>query len=170
MYLSILICFLLRSIPHPPNFAPIMAMCLILSRHNHNYITILLALLTSDVCQELSFRLGVSPYPGLHSGMLWMYLIYIASVRLANFVKTLRPIVASLSFFILSNALVWIGSSMYDSNLQGLVRCYYMAIPFFKYSILSDCLYYYGYIVGALILNACANINHEAKIDYIRNY
>ncbi len=169
MYACILLSLVLRCIPHAPNFAPVMATCLVLSRYNYSSINILLYLLASDICQEISFKLGISPYSGLHSGMIWLYLTYLISIKVSIKHTYLKPIMASIVFYFISNAMVWTFSSMYDKNLNGLIRCYYMAVPFFKYSLLSDCFYYYGFTSLAWAPNAYANIRHEAKLDYIRN-
>ena len=52
---------------------------------------------------------------------------------------------SSTSFFILSNFMVWIGSSMYPHSAAGLVACYVAAIPFYANDVLSTAV-----TVGAL--------------------
>ena len=169
MFACVLLSLVFRCLPHAPNFAPVMATCLVLSRYNYNSSTILLFLLASDICQEICFKVGISPYCGLHSGMVWLYLTYYVSIKVSHKYTYLKPIVASILFYVISNAMVWAFSTMYDKNLSGLIRCYYMAVPFFKYSLLSDCFYFYGFTFIVWASNAYANIRHEANLDYIRN-
>ena len=47
-----------------------------------------------------------------------------------------------LQFFLISNFGVWILG--YPKNLEGLLLCYTMAIPFFGYSIAGDL--FFGYL------------------------
>jgi hypothetical protein len=48
----------------------------------------------------------------------------------------LSSITASVTFFILSNFGVWLGG-WYSYSWQGLINCYIMAIPFFRYEIVG---------------------------------
>ena len=48
----------------------------------------------------------------------------------------------SLIFFIISNFGVWILG--YPRNIDGLIQCYTLAIPFFGYSIAGDL--FFGYL------------------------
>jgi hypothetical protein len=44
---------------------------------------------------------------------------------------------SSTSFFILSNFMVWIGSTMYPHTASGLAACYVAAIPFYANDVMS---------------------------------
>jgi hypothetical protein len=44
---------------------------------------------------------------------------------------------SSTSFFILSNLMVWMGSSMYPHTASGLGACYVAAIPFYANDLMS---------------------------------
>ena len=37
----------------------------------------------------------------------------------------------SLIFFIITNFSVWLGGRLYPLNIDGLIQCYTMALPFF---------------------------------------
>lgn len=50
------------------------------------------------------------------------------------------PIIASTSFFIISNYAVWIGSLMYPHTMAGLTACYAVALPFYRNDLLSTTL------------------------------
>ena len=49
-------------------------------------------------------------------------------------------LLGAIFFFILTNFGVWIGG-MYGYNLQGLVNCYLLALPFFAYTFISTLLF-----------------------------
>jgi hypothetical protein len=49
----------------------------------------------------------------------------------------------SLMFYLISNFGVWVLGNLYEKNLNGLITCYYMAIPFFKNTVLSTFFYSY---------------------------
>ncbi len=53
----------------------------------------------------------------------------------------------SILFFILTNFAVWTFSQWYPHNIQGLIECYMMAVPFFKNTLLGD-LFYASVIFG----------------------
>ena len=47
-------------------------------------------------------------------------------------------------FFIVTNFAVWLGSSMYSQDINGLISCYIMALPFFQNTLLSTVMYGLG--------------------------
>jgi len=63
-------------------------------------------------------------------------------------------LLASIQFYIITNFAVWIFGTMYSKNLAGLINCYFMAIPFFRNTILGD-LFYIGVLFSAYSL-----VNH----------
>ena len=48
--------------------------------------------------------------------------------------------VGAVIFFVLSNFGVWLGGS-YGYDLNGLLSCYILALPFFGYSVLSTLIF-----------------------------
>lgn len=57
-------------------------------------------------------------------------------------------ILGSVIFYLLTNGAVWAFGSLYPPTAAGLLQSYYMAIPFFRNSLLGD-LFYTGVLVGA---------------------
>jgi len=51
------------------------------------------------------------------------------------------PLASAITFFVITNFGVWFSSSMYPHTVDGLVTCYIAAIPFFKYTLISDILF-----------------------------
>jgi hypothetical protein len=48
---------------------------------------------------------------------------------------------SSVSFFLLSNFVVWLAYDMYPKTFAGLITCYAAAIPFFRGTFASDMLF-----------------------------
>ena len=133
------LCFLLfffRYIPHPPNFTPIIAFAI--------YIPVIFGFWSIPF-----FILGYAItdfFIGFHSLLIWTWgsLAFISILyKFSN--GTVSRIILSLfgaiSFFIISNFGVWIGSSFYETNVQGLMKCYVMAISFFTNTLISTFLF-----------------------------
>jgi hypothetical protein len=129
-----------RLLPHPPNVVPITALALfggVYLEKKHTFIVPIAAMLISDY------------FIGFHSGMTWVYASFIAIGFMGLWLRRHRSIAAtfgatlagSLLFYVVTNFGVWIGSSVYPHNIEGLVGCYVAAIPFFRNTILGDVLY-----------------------------
>ena len=145
----ILILALARLIPHPPNFTPIIAVAIMsgyfFKNINLSFLTLVVAMLIGDL------------FIGFYENMIFVY----ASLLLITFVfyKISKKInfkslfiygfIGSLIFFIISNFGVWaLGSPglndiVYEKNLNGLVECYILAIPFFGNTFLSTIIFAY---------------------------
>ncbi len=50
------------------------------------------------------------------------------------------PVLASTSFFVVSNYAVWMGGTMYPHTMAGLGACYIAALPFYRNDLLSTTL------------------------------
>jgi hypothetical protein len=46
-------------------------------------------------------------------------------------------LLASTSFFIVSNYAMWVGGTMYPHTIAGLGMCYVAALPFYRNDVLS---------------------------------
>jgi hypothetical protein len=55
---------------------------------------------------------------------------------------------ASVLFFVITNAAVWLFTPMYQLNFAGLISSYVSALPFFKWTLLGN-LFYVGVLFGA---------------------
>ena len=150
----ILILALARLIPHPPNFTPIIAVAIVsgyfFKNLNFSLIILLMAMLISDL------------FIGFYENVFFVY----ASLLLITFIfhKISKKInfknlfifgfAGSLIFFIISNFGVWILGSPgldnlpYDKNLNGLIECYILAIPFFGNTFLSTVIFSYPAIIA----------------------
>jgi hypothetical protein len=85
---------------------------------------------------------------GFHSLMWAVYLSFSAIVMLGFFMKKangkliiLNSIFSAVLFFIVTNFAVWATGSFYPKDLTGLLSCFTMGIPFFKYTLLSAIIF-----------------------------
>ena len=120
-----------RLIPHPPNFSPVTAIALFSGLNFANkriaFLIPLLILFLSDLIMGISVI------------NLFVYCGFLAVVFLGTKVKSIKftnILLGSFIFFLISNFGVWILG--YPKNIEGLILCYSMAIPFFGYSIAGD--------------------------------
>lgn len=141
-YLFVVIGVLARLIPHPVNFAPILAIALFggtyLNRKTALWVP-LLALVISDLfLGTYSPLLMLFVYAStLASGLLGLWLRDHKNVL--NIAGT--SLVSAVIFFLFSNFGVWIMPSGYPHNWAGLIECYVMALPFLKNSLASNLIY-----------------------------
>ena len=146
MYPLILIAILIvaRLIPHPPNFTPVIAVAImsgLLFRNLYlSYGVLIAAMFLSDMLI------------GFYSNMFFVYLPLIlisfyffkitAKVNGRNLF--IFGFLGSLIFFVLSNFGVWLTSDMYTKDINGLINCYILAIPFFKNTLASTIIFSYA--------------------------
>lgn len=137
-----------RLVPHEANFAPVAAIALlsgVMFGRKYALLVPLGILLVSDMIL------------GLYSSFVFTWLafgliaIYGTLFRQASFTRRvlLGGFGSAVIFFIVSNVGTWIAGHMYPLTLAGLIDCFYMALPFFRATLVSD-LVYSGVLFGAL--------------------
>ena len=57
-------------------------------------------------------------------------------------------VLASSVFFLITNFVVWAATPWYTKDIVGIAQCFFLAIPFFKNTLLGD-LFYVGILFGA---------------------
>ena len=143
----ILILALSRLMPHPDNFTPIIALAIMSSYFfkniNFSYAIMLFSMLLADF------------FIGFYSHMLFVYLSLFLIVLI--FFKISKKInyknlfifsfFGSVIFFLISNFGVWLVGNLYERNINGLIECYFMAIPFFKNTIISTLIFSYSSLI-----------------------
>ena len=137
--LIMLLAALSRLIPHPPNFTPLIAIALFSGFYVADKVLIyglpIAIMLISDL------------FLGFYSISIFVYLSFL----LISFFGTLSKnpgaikivsavLLGSVSFFIITNFGVWVLGG-YPRNLAGLLRCYIVAIPFFKNTLMGSFFY-----------------------------
>ena len=107
-------------------------------------------------------------YLGFHSTIYWVYfsLIFIALLGFSLRTKMnmlnglLSGISGSVIFFIITNFGVWLLGDLYEKNINGLISCYYMAIPFFKNTLISTLFFsYLTFLITMLVFSKKHNKN-----------
>ena len=150
-----------RLIPHPPNFTPILGMAVfsgaIISRRLIAYLIPLAAMLLSDL------------YLGLHASIPIIYFSLAICVLVGTFIESRVSIVNSLVsicfgvlvFFLITNFAVWYGSGMYEHSLQGILTCYFMALPFLQNTFISSLIYgMTAFLIYDLIVNRLITVRN----------
>lgn len=127
-----------RTLPHPPNFTPIMAIALFSGAFFGSrlwaYLIPLGAMIVSDYFigfHDLSGVVYISLVPAVWFGSLSGRIAPFGEKRSLFGLKWLGlGVVADLSFFVLSNLGVWWLSGFYEHSVNGLVYCFALALPF----------------------------------------
>jgi hypothetical protein len=158
-YLFVLIAIAARFLPHAgsSNFTPVAAALLFFgSRVPLRRAWIPVALFAASDILLSRFVYGYSLSWTYLATWAWYAAIVCLGYLLTNHVSVLRvgasSLVASVSFFVISNLMVWIGWTMYAHSFAGLIECYSAAVPFFRNTAASDMLFsavFFG--LGALL-------------------
>jgi len=160
--LVVLAAVLMRFLPHPANVAPIAAMALFGGAYLNKKYAIFLPLVVmfaSDL------------FLGFHKTMPFVYgsflIASIIGISLKNKVK-IKPVLgasllSSLIFYVVTNFGVWLTSGMYELTGLGLIRCYILAIPFFRNTLVGD-LFYTVMMFGGYEVFLKLNKKAELKI------
>jgi len=125
-----------RFIPHPPNFTSLLALSFYVpALIGIRYLpTLIISFMITDF------------FIGFHGTTLFTWgsvvVIGLASKHFISsiFTRMSGALLGACSFFIITNFGVWsLGS--YGYTLDGLVNCYFLAIPFFSYSLISTFIF-----------------------------
>ena len=139
--LIIMMAAVTRFIPHPPNFTPIIAMGLFGGAYIHSRSLAVLIPIGAMFLSDL--------FLGFHGTVYFVYgsllLVTILGMILIKKITIINCTVAALSssflFFLITNWGVWLTSSYYPKNIQGILSCYTMALPFFGNTLVGTLLY-----------------------------
>ena len=130
----VILAVLSRVVPHPPNFAPITGIALFSSKKIKNklfgVLLPIIPLFISDLFIGISF-INIFVY------ISFIIIYFLGTISPKIDVKTV--FLSSVIFFILTNLGVWYFG--YPKNIEGLITCFTLAIPFFINTILGDLLY-----------------------------
>ena len=144
-----------RFIPHPPNFTSLIALSF--------YVPALLGLkflpfvlfsfIFTDIILGFHNTLFFTWGSVLLIGVLSKYIYGSVFKRLCG------ACVGALLFFIITNFGVWLLGSPgvdnlpYDKSIEGLIKCYILALPFIKNTFLSTIIFAYGAFLADSFLN-----------------
>jgi len=127
-----------RIIPHPPNFTPILASAImapmLIKDRLFGIAVPIVAMFISDII------IGFYSYQFvIYSSILAIALV--APMR-KNYARLgIMAVGGSVWFFITTNFAEWMIWDYYPKTIEGLITCYTAAIPFFKNTLISTCLF-----------------------------
>jgi hypothetical protein len=171
-----------RAIPHWPNFAPVAAVGLFAGfLFRKKWLALAVPMIGMGISDLLfgglyDWNIMIFVYAGLSLPALLGSWVNQTSdenkSRFRNFIaKTTRVATvagsASLFFFIVSNLAVWFFDPMYAVNLKGLVACFAMAIPFFKFTLAGD-LFFSMVLFGGFGLASLLTPSLKESFAFVR--
>lgn len=143
---------LLRLLPHPPNFTPVMAIALFAGAHFSDkhlaFVTPVAAMLIADII--LGFH---ATMPFVYAGVIITVLLGFALQENNKASRILGAAFASsVLFFVLTNFGAWLFlPDLYPRSVTGLLQAYIAAIPFYYNSLIGD-LFYTAILFGGFHL------------------
>jgi hypothetical protein len=142
-----------RLVPHPWNFTPIIAIGLFAGVHARKASTGILATLLALVLSDAVL--------GFYPGFWYVYAALLIPVLLGRLIHdrssagvvAAAALTSSLSFFVITNFMVWATDQMYPHTIGGLSACYLAGIPFFRNQVLGDAFYTVAIFVGYAVIH-----------------
>lgn len=156
-----------RFLPHPANFTAIGAIAIFggLYLPRRWAITLpLLAMIASDaIIGFYTWQINLTVY--ISFGLMGLIGLWVR--RNKKFHTILGgTILGSALFFVLTNFAVWAFGSLYPHSYSGIMQCYFMALPFFRNSLLGD-IFYTAVLVGGVELMLKFHCLHKMKDEPI---
>jgi len=131
-----------RLVKHPFNFTPIIAMSIFGGCYLKKYWGLLIpigAMMIGD------YFIGFYDWQVMLSVYVGVAIAYFLGMGIGSKRKWPKvigfSILSSVLFFIITNFAVWFFFDWYSHDLNGLLSCFTLALPFFKNSILGDIFY-----------------------------
>jgi Family of unknown function (DUF6580) len=150
----VVLCVVMRLLPHVSNFSPIAAAALFAGMTiKARWLAIavpLAAMLASDAFlggygwQMMAVVYGALALPAV-IGM------FARKARVA-YVAIGGALASSLIFYVITNFAVWALSGLYSPDVKGLLECYVAALPFLKYTVAGDLFWSVALFGGAALL------------------
>ena len=125
-----------RFVPHPPNFTSLIALSF--------YVPAMLGIRFIPMVM-ISFVL-TDLIIGLHSTTFFTWgsvlvIGFLSNYFSKNMLKRISgALLGAVLFYIISNFGVWL-NGFYGYNLEGIIKCYILAIPFFGHTLISTVLF-----------------------------
>lgn len=149
--LLIVLCIVLRVVPHPPNAAPVGAAAVFAGRTLRPWQAIGVVTVAMFVGDAILAHLH--GYSVVSFVTPFVYAGFFAQALLGRLLRSKKggaigaAVGGSVGFFVLSNFGVWAVGGIYPHTAAGLGACYAAAIPFFRGTLLGD-------IAWTLVLSA----------------
>ena len=145
-YLFVVIAIVFRFLPQTMGFTPVTASLLFFGARGpkrHMWIPVALLIASDVVLNTVRYH-----YPltwDQYVTFAWYAAIILLGTALRKNSGPVRVILAALagsvSFFLISNFMVWAAGTMYPMTLEGLETCFVAALPFFRHGLEGDILF-----------------------------
>jgi hypothetical protein len=160
-YIFVIFAVVIRFVPHPWQFTPVAASLLFFgARGSRRLMWLPLALLAAS---DLALNKFVYAYPfGWDQLVIWAW--YAAILWLGTGLRDRQKplpvigaaLVSSISFFVITNFMVWATGTMYPMNWAGLLTCYDAAVPFFRHTLEGDLIFTVAMFATPVVVRALA--------------
>ena len=142
-----------RLVPHPWNFTPMIAIGLFAGSQSRKASTGVLATLLALVLSDAVL--------GFYPGFWYVYAAALIPVLFGVLIRNksgpaaiaVAGLASSLSFFTITNFMVWATEQLYPHTAGGLAECYLAGIPFYRNQILGDAVYTVAIFGGYAVLS-----------------
>ncbi len=173
-YLLILGVIVMRvALINPYNIAPVFACLLFFAamRPAREFVLPLGALVGADIFIT-THRYGYAINNDAAVTWTWYLIVMLLGANLLGNSRSWRRVagcslLASFSFFLVSNWAVWAVWQMYPRTLAGLETCYIAALPFFRNSLTSELcfsLLFFGLLSGAGVYRSSRRLSEIARL------
>ena len=139
--LIIILAAITRFIPHPPNFTPLIAMGIFGGAYIHNRSLAVLIPIGAMFLSDLFLPSHGTVYFVYGSLLLVTILGMILNKKITIKNCTITVLSSSFLFFLITNFGVWLTSSYYPKNIDGIFACYTMALPFLGNTLIGTLFY-----------------------------
>ncbi|MDB5225842.1 MAG: hypothetical protein JWN78_35 [Bacteroidota bacterium] len=145
----IAVAVIFRIIPHPFNFTPVVAISLFAGAKFRDKKWAILIPVISMFISDILLSV-MNHYTLFHDTIFFVYGSILLIIFLGrnlqgdklNFGKTaVFTLVSSILFFVITNIGVWLFGGLYSMDAAGFTKCFAMAVPFFKYTLLGDAFF-----------------------------
>jgi len=139
-----------------PNVAPIAAIALFGATHiRRKELALLLPLVVLFISDIVIGLYSPALMFGVYGAFVLIGLIgFLLRKKVSVLTVTASSLSASIIFFFVSNFAVWAEGAWYPKTLNGLMQCYTMAIPFFKYEILGTLAFTSVFFITYYLINS----------------
>ena len=161
----IMIAAVARLFPHPWNCTPIAAMALFggvyFKDKRTAFIVTIVALIVTDILTMLFINnkfttISQSLFSWLELSIIFSFSFAVVLgiiIRKKTNIITVAgaSIISTTLFFLITNFVCWIGSTIYPQTMQGLLTCYDAGLLFYRNNLIGD-LVYSGLLFGSFYL------------------
>ncbi len=140
--LLILIGVILRLLPHPPNFTPILAIALFGGVYFSRKIAFILPIAAMVISDVFIGYYEVKLMAAVYGSFLLCVVLGFWLKKNKNWQTIFgSSVLSALIFFLLTTFAVWAFPPWYVKIFSGIIQCYLMALPFFKNTLLGNLFY-----------------------------